>query len=128
VLLNLLSNAIKYNVPGGFVLVHVQDPVEGRVAITVRDTGPGLTAEQRSRLFQPFDRLGAARSGVEGHGLGLLICRELLTAMDGHIAVDEASGPGCSFTIRLPLSSAMPVCTSEPAGPGMAASAALDSL
>jgi signal transduction histidine kinase len=100
VFVNLLSNAIKYNKEGGRVCVSVRGGERAR--ITVRDTGPGLTSEQRARLFQAFDRLGAERTSVEGHGLGLLLCRELLLAMDGAIEVDSAEGTGCTFTVTLP--------------------------
>ena len=101
VFVNLLSNAIKYNVEHGGVSVVVRDD-GARVRIVVRDTGPGLSAEQRARLFQPFDRLGAEATTVQGHGLGLLVCRELLAAMEGTIEVDSADGEGCSFTVSLP--------------------------
>lgn len=100
VFVNLLSNAIKYNKEGGRVCLSVRSGE--RVRITVRDTGPGLTGEQRARLFQAFDRLGAERTGIEGHGLGLLLCRELLLAMDGAIEVDSVEGAGCTFTVTLP--------------------------
>ncbi|NRF68916.1 HAMP domain-containing histidine kinase [Aquincola sp. S2] len=100
VFVNLLSNAIKYNKEGGRVSLSVRGGE--RVRITVRDTGPGLTSAQRARLFQAFDRLGAERTGVEGHGLGLLLCRELLLAMDGSIDVDSVDGAGCTFTVTLP--------------------------
>jgi signal transduction histidine kinase len=53
-------------------------------------------------LFQPFDRLGVESGTVQGHGLGLLLCRELLHAMDGHIDVDSSIGHGCTFTVTLP--------------------------
>jgi signal transduction histidine kinase len=101
VFINLLSNAIKYNREGGRVGLSVRSSGE-HVRITVRDTGPGLTADQRSRLFQAFDRLGAEQTGIEGHGLGLLLCRELLLAMDGAIEVDSVEGSGCTFTVTLP--------------------------
>jgi signal transduction histidine kinase len=100
VFVNLLSNAIKYNKERGRVCLSVRGGE--RVRITVRDTGPGLTGEQRARLFQAFDRLGAEHTGVEGHGLGLLLCRELLLAMDGAIEVDSVEGAGCTFTVTLP--------------------------
>jgi len=100
VFVNLLSNAIKYNKEGGRVCLSVRGGE--RVRITVRDTGPGLTIEQRARLFQAFDRLGAEHTSVEGHGLGLLLCRELMFAMDGTIEVDSAEGKGCTFTVTLP--------------------------
>jgi len=100
VLVNLVGNAIKYNKRGGRVCLSVRGGE--RVRITVRDTGPGLSAEQRARLFHAFDRLGAERSGIEGHGLGLLLCRDLLQAMDGSIEVDSEEGAGCTFTVTLP--------------------------
>ncbi|RQP26277.1 sensor histidine kinase [Piscinibacter terrae] len=101
VFVNLLSNAVKYNAEHGGVSLVVRSQGEG-VSIKVRDTGPGLTPEQRARLFQPFDRLGAEKSNVQGHGLGLLISRDLLAAMDGSIAVDSSVGGGCTFTVTLP--------------------------
>jgi len=104
VFVNLLSNAIKYNKEGGRVCLTIRGGE--RVRIAVRDTGPGLTGAQRARLFQAFDRLGAEHTGVEGHGLGLLLCRELLMAMDGAIEVDSAEGAGCTFTVTLPARAA----------------------
>jgi signal transduction histidine kinase len=101
VFVNLLSNAVKYNAEHGGVSLVVRAQGED-VSIKVRDTGPGLTAEQRARLFQPFDRLGAEKSNVQGHGLGLLISRDLLAAMDGSIAVDSCVGGGCTFTVTMP--------------------------
>jgi signal transduction histidine kinase len=101
VFVNLLSNAVKYNAEHGGVSLVVRSQGDC-VSIKVRDTGPGLTAEQRARLFQPFDRLGAEKGNVQGHGLGLLISRDLLAAMDGAIAVDSVVGGGCTFTVTLP--------------------------
>jgi signal transduction histidine kinase len=100
VFVNLLSNAIKYNKEGGRVCLWVRSGE--RVRIAVRDTGPGLSGEQRARLFQAFDRLGAEHTAVAGHGLGLLLCRELLLAMDGTVEVDSVEGAGCIFTVTLP--------------------------
>ena len=100
VFVNLLSNAIKYNNEGGRVCLSVRGGERAR--ITVRDTGPGLSTEQRARLFQAFDRLGAEQTTVAGHGLGLLLCRELLLAMNGSIEVDSVEGAGCTFTVTLP--------------------------
>jgi signal transduction histidine kinase len=112
VFINLLSNAIKYNVDHGGVSIVVRADGE-RVRIVVRDTGPGLTAEQRARLFQPFERLGAEKTGVQGHGLGLLVCRELLVAMNGAIDVDSTAGAGCAFVVSLPAR-ARPVPSAGP--------------
>jgi signal transduction histidine kinase len=104
VFVNLLSNAIKYNKAGGRVCLSVRGG--DRVRITVRDTGPGLTSEQHARLFREFDRLGAEHSDIQGHGLGLVLCRELLQAMHGTIEVDSIEGKGCTFTVTLPTRSA----------------------
>ena len=99
VLVNLLSNAIKYNVDAGQVWVSVR--AEPRAQIVIRDSGPGLSEAQCARLFRPFERLGADRSAVAGSGLGLLICKELLEAMGGSIAVERPRDGGCLFRISL---------------------------
>ncbi len=104
VLLNLLGNAIKYNRPGGRVALEVADDPDtaGHVRLAVRDDGPGLSADEQSRLFQPFERLAAARSGVEGTGIGLALSRRLVEAMGGRIGVDSQPGQGCRFWLGLP--------------------------
>jgi len=103
VLLNLLSNAIKYNRVGGKVSVTWKpEPEVETVAVTVEDTGIGIRAENVGRLFQPFDRLGAEASGVEGTGVGLSLSKALTEAMAGTIAVDSDPGVGSSFTVTLP--------------------------
>jgi signal transduction histidine kinase/ActR/RegA family two-component response regulator len=101
VLHNLLSNAIKYNHDGGSVRVNI-DRRPAQVAIAVHDTGPGLTPSQIGRLFEPFNRLGAERSTVAGTGLGLVIARSLVQAMDGTLDVHSTPGEGSVFTVRLP--------------------------
>jgi CheY-like chemotaxis protein/anti-sigma regulatory factor (Ser/Thr protein kinase) len=101
VLMNLLSNAIKYNRDGGRVWVTV-DSTARKVTIAVHDTGPGLTAEQRGRLFQPFARLGAEARRIEGSGLGLVIARQLVQAQGGTLDVEGEPGQGCVFRVVLP--------------------------
>lgn len=101
VLLNLLSNAVKYNRIGGTVWVE-HHTGQNEVAITVRDDGPGIDLELQSRLFTPFDRLGAESSGVEGTGIGLALTRALAELMDGSLSVDSAPGHGAAFTVTLP--------------------------
>jgi signal transduction histidine kinase len=100
VVVNLLSNAIKYNRVGGGV--HLRVTQDEATRIEIQDTGPGLTQEQLSRLFRPFDRLGAEASGVAGHGLGLLICKELVSSMRGKLQVRSSVGQGTTFTVCLP--------------------------
>jgi CheY-like chemotaxis protein len=110
VLLNLLANAIKYNHPGGKVQLRCR--VDGdQVQLEVHDTGPGLSVEQQSRLFQPFERLGAERGAIEGSGIGLLLSRQLVEAMSGRIGLDSVVGRGSVFWLRLPGQARQPAAT-----------------
>jgi PAS domain S-box-containing protein len=105
VLLNLASNAVKYNRHGGTIRVACQATPEGRVAILVQDTGPGLSAEKLARMFTPFDRLGAEQTEVQGTGMGLALSKGLMEAMDGALHAESVEGQGSTFTIELPESS-----------------------
>ena len=105
VLINLLSNAIKYNRPGGTASVHTQ-PRDGGVALRITDTGRGLSDEQRAHLFEPFNRLGIEREGIEGTGIGLAIVKTLVSRMGGSIAVDSTPGAGSTFEVLLPSAEA----------------------
>jgi len=102
VLVNLLSNAIKYNRAGGQVLVSSARESDGRIAITVHDTGLGMDAGQLASLFEPFNRLGRERSGVEGTGIGLVIAKRLTELMQGSLHASSVPGEGSSFRIVLP--------------------------
>ncbi len=99
---NLLSNAIKYNHPGGWVRLQTQVLPGDEMELRVADSGPGLNPEQRARLFQPFERLGAQRGVVQGTGLGLALCRQLAQAMGGSVTVESEPGQGAVFVLRLP--------------------------
>lgn len=102
VLVNLLSNGVKYNRRGGNVTIHCL-PVGERVQIAVSDTGRGIPAEKLDRLFNPFDRLGAEDSDVEGTGLGLALSKRLVEHMGGALRVSSKEGVGTDFWIELPL-------------------------
>ncbi|HEX5312850.1 hybrid sensor histidine kinase/response regulator [Aquabacterium sp.] len=102
ILVNLLTNAIKYNRRGGRVLVSVWRDEGQDVCIEVSDTGRGLSAEQCAHLFEPFNRLGAETTGIEGTGIGLVIVRRLLELMHGAIDVSSEVGVGTRFVVRLP--------------------------
>jgi PAS domain S-box-containing protein len=105
VLLNLLSNGVKYNRPGGSVAItQVETAMEdGRrsVRIGIHDTGPGIEAERMSRLFVPFERLGAEQSGEEGTGLGLALSKRLVEAMGGILTAESEVGVGSTFWLEL---------------------------
>ncbi len=105
VLINLLSNAIKYNREGGRVDVGLQMLEDDQVHIRVNDTGKGIAAQRLDELFQPFNRLGADDSDIEGTGIGLTISRRLVEMMGGSIGVSSEPGVGSCFWIQLPLES-----------------------
>jgi CheY-like chemotaxis protein len=103
VLLNLLSNGVKYNRPGGVVSISWEEAQGSRLRIKVSDTGPGISPQSMERLFNPFDRLGAEATGVQGTGLGLALSRRLMEAMGGSIEADSVVGTGSVFTVELGL-------------------------
>lgn len=99
---NLLNNAIKYTPAGGQIAIHLTaEP--GQVSLEVRDTGPGLTAEQQANLFQLHYRTEPTRqSKAPGSGLGLFIVKTLATAHGGTVTVHSAPGLGSVFRVVLP--------------------------
>jgi len=101
ILLNLLSNAVKYNRPDGRVTVSVAQSGTGRVRIGVSDTGPGIPPAKLALLFQPFERLGAEQTGIEGTGLGLTLARRLAEAMEGTLGVSSDVDRGSTFWVEL---------------------------
>ncbi len=103
VFINLLSNAVKYNRPGGSVDVRLHAAAD-RVVIEVADTGIGMSELQLQRLYEPFNRLGRERSGIEGTGLGLALTRQLVSLMGGELGIE--SRPGVGTTARVGLRAA----------------------
>ena len=106
VLINLLFNAIKYNQPSGQVSVECGEPTPGTLRISVRDTGAGLSPEQVSQLFQPFNRLGQEGGKEEGTGIGLVVTQRLVALMGGEIGADSTQGVGSVFWVEMALASA----------------------
>ena len=107
-LLNLISNAIKYNRPGGSITVRARPDGADGVRLDVVDSGVGMTFQQLSRLFRPFERLDAPLRGIEGNGLGLAVSKALVEAMDGTIDVASTPGDGSVFSVRLLAAEAVP--------------------
>jgi PAS domain S-box-containing protein len=103
VFINLLSNAIKYNKMGGTVVVEKLTSDSGRIRISVKDSGEGLSADKLLQLFQPFNRLGQEANAVEGTGIGLVTAKRLVELMNGIIGVDSIVGVGSVFWIELNL-------------------------
>jgi PAS domain S-box-containing protein len=101
VLLNLANNALKFTERGQVKITAC--PEGEQLRVTVADTGIGIKAEQMGMLFEAFRQLdGSAKRVYEGTGLGLHLCRSLLTLMNGEISVESEFGKGSRFTFRLP--------------------------
>lgn len=100
VILNLLSNAVKYNRDHGSITLHSEIINKQRLRISVTDTGEGLSEDDISRLFTPFERLNAVNN-IEGTGIGLVISKRLIELMDGTISVDSTPGEGCTFWVEV---------------------------
>lgn len=101
---NLVGNAIKYTDCGGVTVKALVSKVMGKhqLTLSVKDTGKGMTTEDKRKVFQAFARLGNAQ-GVEGAGLGLSITKELVALLDGEIHVYSTVGKGSIFTVTIPV-------------------------
>ncbi|MFN8453342.1 MAG: ATP-binding protein [Anaerolineae bacterium] len=107
VLLNLLSNAGRFTEQGGVQISAWQQ--EHDLIVMVADTGPGITAEDRVKLFQPFQQLSSSiRHQYGGSGLGLNISKRFIELHGGDIWVDSTPGVGTTFSFRLPMALPMP--------------------
>jgi PAS domain S-box-containing protein len=116
VLLNLLSNAIKYNRSGGSVQIDCGPAADGRLRISVRDSGRGIAADFLPRLFRPFERVASAYEGSEGSGIGLALSKHLIDAMQGSIGVESVPGTGSTFWVDLPGAQAASISPEPHAG------------
>jgi PAS domain S-box-containing protein len=102
ILLNYLGNAVKYNREHGTVTVTVRPQPNGRIRLNVQDTGAGIPTEKLALLFQPFERLGAEQSAIEGTGLGLAVAKGLAEAMHGAVGAESVVDRGSTFWVELP--------------------------
>ena len=102
ILVNLLSNAVKFTHDGGRVDVFVE-PAGDEVVITVRDTGQGIAMEDRERIFESFQQGPREAPKEEGTGLGLTLCRRIVTLLGGRIWLESELGRGSAFHVAVPL-------------------------
>lgn len=101
---NLLTNALKFTQHGTIEIVATVDAARRCFSVAVRDTGIGISAADRARIFEPFQQAHRARSrALGGTGLGLAICQRLAEVLGGEIRVESELGIGSTFTVELPL-------------------------
>ena len=102
---NLLDNAIKYTPAGGNITLRAES-MDGRLDISVADTGVGIPADEQAQIFERFYRVDKSRAGKQrGSGLGLALARALVDANDGTLRVQSEPGAGSIFTVSLPITS-----------------------
>ena len=107
ILVNLVSNAIKYNRADGTITLTCLAVSPDQVSLAVAGTGPGIPAAELDRIFDPFERLGAGQTAIEGTGIGLPLARAFAEAMAGHLTVASTPGEGTTFTVTLPQTTDM---------------------
>ncbi len=107
ILLNFAGNAVKFTQAGG-VLLAVSEPSPGRLRFSVEDTGPGVSAGDRDRIFEAFAQADASHADLGGAGLGLAIARRLARAMGGEVGVQPAKGGGACFWFEAAFAAAAP--------------------
>ncbi len=102
VLANIIENAVRHNPTGEPVRVTAAVVPGGSVEVRVADRGPGVRAEERDRMFEPFQRLGDAPGG-SGVGLGLAVARGLAEAVGAELEADDTPGGGLTMLVRVPV-------------------------
>src|SRR5215211_5648709 len=102
VIFNLLSNAVKFTPAGGSVDVSATQS-NGKVTVSVADTGPGIAAEDLDRIFEEFQQTETGASQSEGTGLGLALSKRFVEMQGGRIWCDSELGKGSTFQFTLPL-------------------------
>ncbi len=102
VLINLLSNAVKFTIDGGVKLTATYN--EGRLVVSVSDSGPGISVDDQERVFRAFER--GDGQGAPGAGLGLTITLRLVELMGGEVSLDSLPGEGCTVSVHVPVAHA----------------------
>ncbi len=99
---NLLSNAAKFSYPNTDVELNIFQRDDGKVTFTVKDHGPGVPEEFKSKIFQKFSQSKTSNRKKKGSGLGLNLCKAMLEKMDGHINFESEENVGTTFFVTLP--------------------------
>jgi signal transduction histidine kinase len=103
VMRNLLENAVKYSRPDSKAIEVTVETRDGRARVCVADDGAGIPREDAERIFEPFFRVDRSRSKESGgYGLGLSICKRVMEAHGGQIALEPGTGRGATFVLRFP--------------------------
>jgi len=101
VLLNFASNAVKYNSEKGLLTFSCERIKGNKLRVGVSDTGKGVSESLFDQLFEPFNRLDQVNGQIEGTGIGLSICKQLVELMDGKIGVFRNPDKGLTFWVEL---------------------------
>ena len=113
VLINLLSNAAKYNREGGHIEIRCEKVLNDYLRISISDTGLGINDSNMKNLFEPFNRLGAEFSEIDGSGIGLALTKQLVHLMGGEIFAESTPGIGSTFSFELVLSKSTKISITE---------------
>jgi signal transduction histidine kinase/CheY-like chemotaxis protein len=116
IVFNLVANAVKFTAAGG-VVFSVQRAEGGAIRFSVSDTGPGISADDVKKLFEPFTQVGKQQKAATGTGLGLAISRSLVERMGGKLRVESQPGWGSRFWFDVPLKEASGETPVAPAAP-----------
>jgi CheY-like chemotaxis protein len=108
ILINLIGNAVKFTAEGGITLrvdlrVPTAEAVRPHLAFEIEDTGPGMSPEEISAIFESFVQTASGRQAQEGTGLGLAISRQFVSLMGGELTAQSRVGQGAIFGLRLPV-------------------------
>jgi two-component system NtrC family sensor kinase len=98
---NLVGNAIKYTPPNGRILLNIVMQ-ENQIVLRVTDSGPGIPADEQTRIFDKFFRASNRPRDVEGSGLGLAIVKSIVESHQGRVWVESKEGVGSTFVVLLP--------------------------
>ena len=109
VLVNVLTNAVKYNVDNGLISIGCKPVAKNQISIYISDTGKGLSEEEQANIFEPFNRLGAEYTDIEGVGIGLTISQKLMEMMGGSISIESEKGRGSTFNIVCPTGNTLEI-------------------